>query len=95
MIPAVHPFSAESGPHEIRGHVIIDVNWLDTPNITSCATLSYEGVCNSIRANQEQKKFVVLPSQMRASATDNSADNNTISSCPTLSDEGVCNLPNR
>ena len=29
MIPAVHPFSAESGPHEIRGHVIIDVNWLD------------------------------------------------------------------
>ena len=50
MIPAVHPFSAESGPHEIRGHVIIDVNWLDTPNITSCATLSYEGVCNAFDA---------------------------------------------
>ena len=50
MIPAVHPFSAESGPHEIRGPVIIDVNWRNTPNITSCATLSYEGVCNAFDA---------------------------------------------
>ena len=69
MIPAVHPFSAESGPHEIRGPVIIDVNWRNIPNI-----------------------IVVLPSHMRASATNTTIQTPSINiGCPTLSDEGVCN----
>ena len=92
MIPAVHPFSAESGPHEIRGPVIIDVNWRNTPNITSCATLSGEGVCNNKQISKYHEKNVVLPSHMRVSATTTTINMVDFLSCPILSYEGVCNL---
>ena len=92
MIPAVHPFSAESGPHEIRGPVIIDVNWRNTPNITSCATLSDEGVCNNKQISKYHEKNVVLPSHMRVSATTTTINMVDFLSCPIVSYEGVCNL---
>ena len=53
-------------------------NMFPTPNI-SCPTLSYEGVCNYFRRRKTKSTYVVLPSQMRASATSAAYSNGVIS----------------